>query len=302
MRLACLLVLLIPLCHVHGQRMEPDQNPYWTRYTFVEDSSALAPLKGDYHVYHLQSGMWWTYMPLDHPIHGLPEKDMRLQLLFAPEFPALRATPARGTELPDEKLVVLRDRDTMIVELSSYYEGMGSLVNFRCKTVDCDRRPPIVLPFRPGRYLPNGLSFTHDVNGKTDARTVALTAQFDVIWKKAMRDDRVIPQLNTDTCRQELVLPPDLELAGTLFRDVWATRSPYCATHLQHFPPWGPRTEYLITFNPYQPEMKKDPVTIRFTGSDDPRQWVDVSGWPVGDHPVHMVGCGNGATFTLKLR
>ncbi|MBL0036682.1 MAG: hypothetical protein IPP26_13260 [Flavobacteriales bacterium] len=119
-----LIPLLVLLGSVHGQHLDPDQQPYWTRYTFVEDSAVLVPLKGDYQVFYLQSGMWWTYMPPDHRIHGLPEKGLRLQPVFSAELPKFQATPARGTEQPEVKVVVVREQDTMVVTLSTYYQGM----------------------------------------------------------------------------------------------------------------------------------------------------------------------------------
>lgn len=308
MRPLLLLYLFLMCMAVHAQRFEPDQNPYWTRYCFVEDSSALLPLQGDFHVYYLQNGQWWSYTPPGLPIVALPEKGMRSQPLFGAGFPLFQATPARGIELPDVKVVVLRGVDTMIVELSRYYEGMGELVNERCKQLDCTRRPPIVLPFRAGRYLPNGLSFAHqslftpEANKQIDARTAMLTEQFDALWQQAMMEHRVIPQLNTDTCEQELHLPQGISRAEMPMRDAWLMRSAYCGTHLVHFPAWGHGTAYTITFIPYLPDVKKDPMKIHPHGRDGSRQPVDVTDRPAGDHPVEMIGADSSATFTLKLR
>lgn len=254
MRTFLLFSFLFLLGSTYAQQLDPDQQPYWTRYTFVEDSSVLVPLKGDYHVYYLQSGMWWTYMPPDHRIHGLPEKGLRLQPVFRSDLPKFQATPARGTEQPDVKVVVVRERDTMVVTLSSYYQGMGSLVNERCKKLDCTRRPPVVLRFRPGLYFPNGRSLDQDTERIGDPLTTSLTEQFDALWKKAMKEDLVVAQTNTDTCAQELVVPSELDLSDTTGiprqLEVWLLRSPYCGTHFVRFPAWGTQTEYIITFNP----------------------------------------------------
>ena len=302
MRTLLLIPLLVLLGSVHGQHLDPDQQPYWTRYTFVEDSAVLVPLKGDYQVFYLQSGMWWTYMPPDHRIHGLPEKGLRLQPVFSAELPKFQATPARGTEQPEVKVVVVREQDTMVVTLSTYYQGMGSLVNERCKKMDCTRRPPVVLPFRPGLYFPNGRSLYQDTESIGDPLTTSLTEQFDALWKKAMKEGRVVPQLNTDTCQQELVLPPDPEPNKTPMRDAWVMRSPYCGTHFVHFPLKGTRTTYIITFNPYQPNEVKEPVTLGTSALDDVNYWLDITDWPIGDHPVRLVADGVEESFTLKLR
>ncbi|MBL7950804.1 MAG: hypothetical protein JNM62_03730 [Flavobacteriales bacterium] len=300
------LLVLLALVALHLRAQDPDQNPYWTRYTVVEDSAVLLPLQGPYAVYYLRSGMWWS-MPLHYyPIVALPEKGMRLLPLFAPDLPRFLATPAQGTELPDEKLVVVRGADTMVVELTAYYAGFRSDVDERCKHMDSARRPPVVLPFRAGRFRANGRRYADDTNDAMDPRTADLTQRFDALWAKAMKRERIIPQLNTDTCRQELTVPADLdvpvEAGGPNQTDVWVMRSAYCCTHFVSFPPWGTSAQYSITFVPYRPEERKDPVHINVRAGAVARSWVDVSDWPVGDHLVHLSGCSNGGTFTLKLR
>ena len=142
----------------------------------------------------------------------------------------------------------------------------------------------------------------NDEEDMLDARTVSLTKQFDVLWKKAMKDELVMAQLNTDTCRQEVLVPADLDLPETLYRDAWVLRSPYCGKHFVHFPLWGTQTSYTITFNPYFPDRTKEPVTLESSALDDVNYWLDITDWPVGDHPVHLSASGNRGTFTLKLR
>jgi hypothetical protein len=299
----CLLILaMLTVQAACAQPVDPDQNPYWTRYTFVEDSSALVPLKGDYRVYYIQSGMWWSYMVPEYPMRDLTATSMRLLPLFAGDRPAFMATPARGLDYPQVRLVVVRGLDTMVVELTTYFYGMSSQVADRCERTDCRRRPPVVLPFRPGRYIGNGAPFGPDGAANPDPRTTELTALFDALWRDAMEADGVIPQLNTDTCHREVQVPADLHLPETKYRDVWLLRSPYCGTHFVNFPLWGAKTAYTITFNPYQPDQSKEPVTLDTDARDDVNYWLDISDWPVGDHTVVLVGDGNSGTFTLMLR
>jgi hypothetical protein len=302
MRTAVLLFIITGTGAVHAQKPDLDQQPHFTRYTIVEDSDRLTPLAGKYVVHFIQRGTYWSYTDPTEPILGLPEKGMRLQPVLGAGYPALMATPARGTDSPDAKLVVLRGQDTMIVEIMAYYPRMGSLVNERCKHLDCTRRPPIVVPFRPGRYHPDGHAYGYDMNRGPDPRTVALTEQFDALWRKAMKDERVIPQLNTDTCRQEVVVPADLDRPETTMRDAWLMRSPYCGTHLVKFPSWGTQTEYIITFTPYLLEQARDPVHVQLSLGDHADGPLDITNWPAGDHQVQLLGDGNGGTFTLKLR
>ena len=110
MRLTCLLLLLITLRPVFAQRSDLDQNPFFTRYTIVEDSDQLTPLAGKYVVHYIQRGTYWTYMDAMEPILGLPEKGMRLQPVFGAGYPALLATPARGIESPMRSWWCFADR------------------------------------------------------------------------------------------------------------------------------------------------------------------------------------------------
>jgi len=305
MRCLLLLALLITQDLI-AQRPDPDQQPYWTRYTFVEDSTALVPLKGVYRVYYIQEGHWWNYMPTQYPVVPRPEDELRMRPLFDAPLPAFTATPARGKDKPDVKVVVVRGLDTMVVELSVYYPAMPAYD--RPTIRDGERRPPVVLPFRKGRFLPTGVRYGKDYysaeegSSTVDARTVELIEQFDALWMKAMKGELVIPQLNTDSCHQEVQVPADLQLPEMKYRDVWVMRSPYCGMHFVHFPLWGNKTTYTITFHPFQSDQQKEPVTLDTDERDDVNYWLDISDWPVGDHTVELVGDGNSGAFTLKLR
>ena len=81
MRQAVVALLELLASSLHAQRLDLDQNPYWARYTLVEDSDTLVPLTGDYHVYYIQSGMWWSMIQPEYPIRDLPEESMRYALL-----------------------------------------------------------------------------------------------------------------------------------------------------------------------------------------------------------------------------
>lgn len=312
MRPLLAFVLLVLGSTLRAQRLDPDQNPYWSRYTFVEDSAALVPLKGDYRVYYIQSGMWWNMFPLNYPVVPSPKDEVRLQRVFGPGYPALQATPARGRDLPDVKVVVVRGPDTMIVELSVYYAYRGGEVEDRCKDLDRTRRPPIVIPFRKGRYLANGRAFrteyilANDPERLDDERTASLTTQFDALWAAAMKEDRVVPQLNTDTCRYELNVPPDLDVpdtSATRNTDEWLMRSYYSGTHLVKFPAWGTQTAYIITGGPGSgADTSGHDAQLQFGMGEQDKQWLDMTQWPPGDYTVRLIACGNGGSFVLKLR
>lgn len=308
MRALVLPLLLLSGIHAHAQRLDPDQNPYWSRYTLVENSETLTPLRGDYRVYYLQSGMWWNMSMLDYTLTGLPKEGIRLLPLFRAELPAFSSTPARGMDLPDVRLVAVRDRDTMVVELTSGYLASAHDTTERCARTDCRRLPPFVLPFRAGRYLVNGAPFGPDGADHPDARTAELTRQFDVLWNKAMKNDAVIPQLNTDTCRYDVMVLEDLDVPvaqGAQGRntDVWLLRSAYCGTHLAKFPSWGTETFYTITGGPGSGvDTSGHGAQLHFTHDEENKQWLDVTDLPPGDYTVSLIADGNGGSFILKLR
>lgn len=303
-----LLPLLVTCMCASAQRPDPDQNPYWARYTFVEDSSALVPLQGDYRVCYLQQGMWWSYHEPVYPITDLPAEGMQLLPLFSGDQPAFKATPARGRDFPEVRLVVVRERDTMVVELSTYHANSSYDVTDRCARTDCRRRPPVVLPFRPGRYLANGAPFGPDGSATGDDRTKELTRQFDKLWTTAMKNEQVIPQLNSDTCRYQVEVPADLDVPDTLGAhprntDVWLMRSYYCGTHFAKFPMWGTFTGYIITGGPGSSvDTTGKNAELHFGADEEEHQWLDVSDWPPGDYTVSLMSCGNGGSFVLKLR
>ncbi len=300
-RLTTILLLFVSI-GAQAQRLDPDQDPYWTRYTIVEDSSTLVPLQGDYRVYYLQSGMWWSYMVPEYPLRGLPEQSTRLLPLFARDRPAFKSTPARGLDYPQVRLAVVRGLDTMVVELTTYFYAPPAQVMDRCVRTDCRRRPPVVLPFRPGRYIGNGAPFGPDGAANGDPRTTELTELFDELWSEALQDDAVVPQLNNDTCTQELHVPVDLDRPETDHRDAWLIRSAYCGTHFVRFPSVGPTTDYIIDFAPYLPEIPGGTKRVHVPAGDHMDTPTNVTDWPIGDHLVRRSAGGIEETFTLKLR
>ena len=188
----------------------------------------------------------------------------------------------------------------MIVELSAYVSMLSMNVNLRCERMKSERRPPLVIPYRRGRYLPNGLTTGAEGTSDPDDRTLALTHAFDTLWKEAEKAGQVIPQLNTETCIQELSVPLGLDLPDTMgnpqFQEAWLMRSPYCGTHLVRFPSLGAITNHTITFVPHLPEQVMDPMTIQGDAL------VDVTDWPVGSLQVIINWRETEGAFTVKLR
>jgi hypothetical protein len=98
-----------------------------------------------------------------------------------------------------------------------------------------------------------------------DPRTVELTEQFDALWRKAMKHERVIPQLNTDTG--------------------WAERIPFDLTQMDCGMPWADWEDHVVMMLPlhwwvaaHQPEGKKELVSgsyrLRFVGANMKALWT----------------------------
>lgn len=294
---------LITLCLAFTARaQDPDRNVFWLRYVIVEDSSVLVPLRGTYTVELLQRGQWWQYMPPDAP-GGFDAEPLRLRPLFGEGHPTFLATPARGMEAPDERLRVVRGTDTMQVYLPNHAGVWKDGIEARCKAMPCERRPPVVLVFRKGLFF-GGYPLDANAGESPAALSPAtLTAQFDAVWARAAAQGSVVPEHNTDTCRYELQVAPDLDVPGTVNTDAWVLRSPYCGTHLLHFPAQGTQTAYAISggtaadlgTSAYQGR-------VAFNIGEEEKQWLDVTALPAGDYTISLLACGNGGTFVLKLR
>lgn len=98
----------------------------------------------------------------------------------------------------------------------------------------------------------------------------------------------------TDTCEYRLRIPPDLDLPSTPHFDTTIVRTAGCAKHLLWFPPQGTETRYIL---------QHDTVTrdLHFAMQEVEKQWLDISTLPAGDHTVHLLACGNGGSFTLRI-
>lgn len=304
MRLLAFLSLVCSPCI--GQAQDPDQQPYWLRYTFVEDTAPLVPLRGTYEVIRMGRGHYWTYYD---PTYrgGFEDYDtLTLGPLFRGDGPPFLVTNSRGSGgRPDERLRVIRGRDTMDVYLPGLEAEWHSERDAFCKHVPCERLPPALITFRPGYHLRYGSIYGTDSLQRPVMRSYA-DGGFAKLWRQAVAEDRLIPERLKDTMRYEMelmthtiadttALPPDAQ--------TWVMRSWYHKTHLVKLPALGDETVYLISGGTAA-GLYNVPVNMRrhFRAEEQPEQWLDVSAWAPGDYTVIVEGGGANKAFTLKLR
>jgi len=99
----------------------------------------------------------------------------------------------------------------------------------------------------------------------------------------------------TAKCRYVLNIPPDLDVPGTPHFDTTIVRSATCSKHLLRLPPQGTETRYIIRMDTFERDL-------HFGFDEDDKQWLDIGQMPAGEYHVRLLACGNGGTFTLRLR
>jgi hypothetical protein len=101
--------------------------------------------------------------------------------------------------------------------------------------------------------------------------------------------------LGHDTCRYVLNVPPDIDMPEAPAFDTTIVRSVGCKKHMLFFPAWGTGTSYEITN-----EAISQMVYFRIEVKE--KQWLDITELPEGDYGIHLLACGNGGFFTLRIK
>lgn len=96
-------------------------------------------------------------------------------------------------------------------------------------------------------------------------------------------------------CRYELRIPPDLDVPGTPHFDTTIVRAPTCTKHLLRLPPQGTETRYIIRMDTVEHDL-------RFGFDEEDAQWLDITLMPAGEYHASLLACGNGGSFTLRIK
>ena len=101
--------------------------------------------------------------------------------------------------------------------------------------------------------------------------------------------------ISLDTCRYFLKVPVDIDYPETPAFDTTIVRTGVCKHHMLHFPTWGTGTTYKVSGNGLERE-------VGFITDEKDKQWLDISNMPAGEYHVNLLACGNGGSFTLKIK
>ena len=267
-----LTALLLTVCAHAGAQF--DRLSFRHNYAFIEDGPGLVPLKGTYRVEYIGRGQYWTVTDPRWPVHhpGQPRTltpciKVNGEAIMVVEMP-------RVLGYPDNKLIVIRGSDTMIVDLN--LDGrMETLMLERTAKLGVPPRPPVLLPFRKGWFT--------NIDLVLEPGTSALTERFDALW--AERRTEVLALY--DTARHSFTLESDGLRTGPLSINI--DRDPNYVHHLLEFPASGPGTRFEL----YLQDSSGVPSEVISFHLDMPAdgetsKWVDVSELPYGRYTAYL--------------
>ncbi|HRH69859.1 MAG TPA: hypothetical protein PLB89_10170 [Flavobacteriales bacterium] len=268
-----LSVLLILFVHLHCAA-QYDKLSFRHNYAFIEDGHTLTPLKGSYRVEYIGRGQYWSYEDPRWPVH-LPGQRRSLTPCIKVNGAPLMVVEMGGIfGYPDNKLVVIRGTDTMIVDLN--LDGrLETRMLERTTKVGVPPRPPVLLPFRKGWFS--------NIDLVLEPNTMALTERFDSLW--TLQRTEVLALY--DTARHSFTL----EMNGLHTGPPWANieRSPNYARHLLEFPASGPGTRFELYLQD-STGVLSDTVTLRvdMPADGETSKWVDVTDLPYGRYTGYL--------------
>ncbi|HVD98050.1 MAG TPA: hypothetical protein VNB90_07575 [Cytophagaceae bacterium] len=96
-----------------------------------------------------------------------------------------------------------------------------------------------------------------------------------------------------DTCFYTLEVPANIDLPETPHFDTTIVRSANCAVHILVLQSWGTETSYTLS------TFMRNKHAHFFTGE---KGSMDISGLSSGAYEMNLIACGNGGTFTLRIK
>lgn len=108
-----------------------------------------------------------------------------------------------------------------------------------------------------------------------------------------------IPCVETaDTCFYTIHVPADIDFPQTPYFDTTIVRSINCKTQVLKLPGWGTGTTYILTRDDSVINVNKE---ISFL---IPQRYgmIDITTLPEGNYNMQLFACGNGGSFTLRLK
>ena len=112
-----LSTLLIAFVHLHGAA-QFDKFSFRHNYAFIEDGPTLTPLKGTYRVEYIGRGQYWTVTDPRWTVHHPGQSRSLTPCIKVNGAPLMVVEMGGIFGYPDNKLIVIRGADTMIVDLN----------------------------------------------------------------------------------------------------------------------------------------------------------------------------------------
>lgn len=251
-----------------------DQFSHRYNYAFIEDSTTLIPLQGNYTVEYLARGQWWSYTDPHAPVN-YPGRPMRLKSLITVNGTSIKVVElGKDYTTTDNKLRVVRNMDTMLVDLSGYGHLEERMLG-RTARVGVPPRPPVLLPFRKG-WFDLQVLVEEPINAE-------LTERFDALWMEKRAEVTTL----YDTARYEFSLQMNDLRIGPL--EIPIMRDPNYANHLLHFPASGPDTRFELYLQDSL-GVANDSCALRVDMPADGEhdKWVDVTELQYGKYSTYL--------------
>ncbi len=264
--------LLCVLCFLAGAQY--DRFSFRHNYAFIEDGPALTPLKGTYRVEYIGRGQYWTVTDPRWTVHHPGQPRSLTPCIKVNGAPLMVVEMDRIFGYPDNKLIVLRATDTMIVDLNE--DGrLETLMLERTAKLGVPPRPPVLLPFRKGWFT--------NIDLVLEPNTMALTERFDALWAEQGAEVLAL----YDTARHTFTLKTDGFRTDLPWADV--DRDPNYARHLLEFPASGPGAHFeLYLQDSTSVPSKAMSLRVDLPPDGETSTWVDVTDMPYGRYTAYL--------------
>jgi hypothetical protein len=280
-----LTVLLLTIGAQAGAQFDKFSSRH--NYAFIEDGPTLTPLKGTYRVEYIGRGQYWTVTDPRWTVHH-PGQPRSLTPCIKVNGAPLMVVEMRGIfGYPDNKLIVLRGTDTMIVDLN--LDGrMETLMLERTAKLGVPPRPPVLLPFRKGWFT--------DIDLVLEPNTIALTERFDVLWSAEGEELRGLYH----TKHHSFTLETDGLRTGPLSINI--DRDPNYAHHLLEFPASGPGTRFELYLQD-STGVTSEAMSLRVDMPADgvTSKWEDITELPYGRYTAYLRWGAHESLFYLTF-
>ncbi len=264
-----------------------DRSSFRYNYAFLEDGLELVPLKGDYRVESIARGQYWTVTDPRWPVHHPGQPRTWTQCIKVNGAPLMVVEMPRVLGYPDNKLIVIRGADTMIVDLN--LDGrMETLMLERTAKLGVPPRPPVLLPFRKGWFT--------NIDLVQEPSIIALTERFDALWAEQRSEVLAV----YDTARHSFTLEMDGLRTGPLSINI--DRDPNYGHHLLEFPTSGPGTRFELYLQD-SIGVASEAMSLRVDMPVDgvTSKWVDITELPYGRYTAYLEWGAHESLFYLTF-